>query len=127
MNGNGGPVSAPSLTRSVRRRPSLPTAYSGSTPPNGIGAIALGSGAAGAAASPERGSAVAGVDGGRRWLNTAAPLPGSPTALVIEPPRPPPPPPPNVEGARIVRRLGAAIRPPGHSHELGGWPPVAAA
>ena len=49
------------------------------------------------------------------WLSTAAPLPGSPTALPLRtPPRPPPP----TTGAAIasaVRRLGIAIRPPGHA------------
>ncbi len=33
---------------------------------------------------------------------------------------------PGGAGASTVRRLGIAIRPPGQSSELGGWPPVAA-
>ena len=40
-NGTIGAVIAPSLTRSVRSRPSLPMTYSGSTPPNGTGASRL--------------------------------------------------------------------------------------
>src|SRR5688572_8009009 len=68
----------------------------------------------------------AAADCGRGVARIAAPRPGSPTALMDRAPLAPPPP-TIVEGARIVRRLGVAIRPPGQSGVLGGCPPVAAA
>src|SRR6267378_7930805 len=118
-NGTIGPVIAPSLTRSVRSSPSLPITYSGSTPPNGIGASTLLVGTGGATS---RGAA--GAADGRISLSTAAPLPGSPTALFAPLPSSPLPPPPKAEGASRVRWLGVARSPPGHSQELGGCPPV---
>src|SRR5438132_1361940 len=120
-NGTIGPVIAPSLTRSVRSSPSLPITYSGSTPPNAIGASTGLVGTGGATSRGARATA-----GGRTSLSTAAPLPGSPTALFA--PLPPSPSlPPKAEGASVVRRLGVARSPPGHSRELGGCPPVATA
>src|SRR4051812_39207995 len=110
--------------RSVRSRPSLPTAQIGSTPPNGTpGTLRAG--------PPGGGGGGSLVGGGvrrctRGWLMTAAPFPGSPTALSARPP-PPPPGPPNPVGARGVHRLGAAIKPPGQRHVLPGMLPVAAA
>src|SRR6185503_2977889 len=122
-NGTIGSVSAPSLTRSVRSSPSLPITYSGSTPPNGIGASTLLAGTGGATSRGATGRAGAVEADAWRSLKMAAPFPGSPTALFALPP-PPPPPPPKADGARLVRRLGVARRPPGHSQELGGCPPV---
>src|SRR5687767_8712211 len=119
-NGIGSLMGAPSLTRSVRRSPSLPMTYSGSTPPNGIGAMVRRGGAAGAKGSPVTGRGGAAAAGRRRGsLNTAAPRPGSPTALDDRAPRAPPPA-ATGGGASVVRRLGVAMRPPGHSHVLGG-------
>ena len=123
-NGTIGSVIAPSLTRSVRSRPSLPITYSGSTPPNGIGASTCWSAPAAGRRPASRAAAA-----GRRQpisLSTAAPLPGSPTALFAAAP-PPPPSSSKAESASGVRRLGVARSPPGHSQELGGCPPVAAA
>ena len=125
-NGTIGSVIAPSLTRSVRSSPSLPITYSGSTPPNGIGASTLLVGTGGATSRGARARRRA-AGRGRRSLSTAAPLPGSPTALFAPLPPPPSPPPPKADGASDVRRLGVARSPPGHSQELGGCPPVAAA
>src|SRR6059036_3350712 len=87
-NGTIGPVIVPSLTRSVRSSPSLPITYSGSTPPNAIGATLL-VGAGGAASPCVTGGAAGAASGGRTSLSTAAPLPGSPTALLA--PLPPSP------------------------------------
>src|SRR6266446_1004370 len=126
-NGTMGPVIVPSLTRSVRSSPSLPITYSGSTPPNAIGARTLLAGTGGATSPGATGSAAEATADGRISLSTAAPLPGSPTALLAPLPPPPSLPPPKAEGASVVRRLGVARSPPGHSQELGGCPPVAAA
>src|SRR6185436_5761653 len=115
--GTIGAVIAPSLTRSVRSRPSLPITYRGSTPPNGIGARTALVGAGGGATS--RGAAGLVAAARRRSLRIAAPWPGSPTALLAPPP-PPPPPLPKADGATVVRRLGVARSPPGQSQELGG-------
>src|ERR671912_1113920 len=117
----GGSVIAPSLTRSVRSNPSLPTAYRGSTPPNGIGSTAF---------APAGGGGGGGSDGGScssaSRFSTAAPRPGSPTALDARPPRRPAPR-PNADWVNAVRRLGVASSPPGQSHVLAGTLPVAAA
>src|SRR5690348_12703577 len=122
MNGTGGSNGWPSVTRSVRSSPSLPIAYSGSTPPNGVFGARRAGPAGGGGTSPTGPCA----RGRRAGLSAAAPLPGSPTALVARPPPPPPPPPKDV-GASGVRRLGAAISPPGQRHVLPSSLPVAAA
>src|SRR5689334_674269 len=128
-NRTGGSASAPLLERSVCSRPSEPTTYSGSTPPNGT-AVAAGLPRPGALP----GAAVGGAAGAAPpraccaaiCARIAAPLPGSPTALPLRPPRAPPPPPAKADGASVVRRLGVATSPPGQVEELGGGPPVSA-
>ena len=92
----------------------MPIAYTGSTPPNGTAATASIAALPGPAAEAPRGPPDI-------WLSTAAPLPGSPTALPVRTPRSPPPPPPaNADGASAVRRLGVAMSPPGQSHDGAG-------
>jgi hypothetical protein len=111
-----GSISAPLLTYRLWMKPSLPTTNSGSTRPKPIGA----------GPRPRPGAAGGAPRWASGWPSAAAPLPGSPTALPLRtPPRPPPP----TIGAAIasaVRRLGIAIRPPGHAIELDGRPPVGA-
>src|SRR6185436_12568408 len=102
-NGTIGSVIAPSLPRSVRSSPSLPITYSGSTPPNAIGASALLVGTGGATSRGARAAA-----GGLISLSTAAPLPGSPTALFAPLPSSPSLFLPKADGASVVRRLGVA-------------------
>ena len=116
--GTIGSVMAPSLTRRVRSRPSLPITYRGSTPPKGIGAstvlVGAGGGETSAGATAE----------GTISLRTAAPLPGAPTELFAPLPKSPPS---KAEASSDVRLVGVATSPPGQSHELAGVPPVAAA
>src|SRR5206468_10355019 len=115
------------LTYGVRVWPSEPTTKGGSARPRPIGAGPRPPPGAAAVPPPSRPPAPAcpePVEGAPRWgdgwLSTAAPLPGSPTALPLRtPPRRPPP----VTGAALasgVRRLGIATRPPGQSNELDG-------
>src|SRR3954469_1781467 len=129
-NGIGGSASAPLLARIVWSSPSVPTAYTGSTPPKGTGATAGEFGTAAGATGPAGATAAplpcgAPPRAGRGSLSTAAPAPGAPTALPLRPPRPPAPArPPPAGGPRLVRRLGVAIKPPGQDRELAGGPPV---
>src|SRR3954453_3875205 len=118
-NGTGGSASVPLLARMVWSNPSVPTAYTGSTPPKGTGATAgefgTAPGATGPAgatpaplpcAAPPRAAGRGSLStsgpaplpcaappraAGRGSLSSAAAAPGAPTALPPRPPRPPPP------------------------------------
>src|SRR3954468_8010869 len=110
-NGIGGSASAPLLARIVWSNPSVPTAYTGSTPPKGTGATAGEFGTAPGATGPA-GATAAPLPcpqppraAGRGSPSPAAPVPGAPTALPLRPPRPAAPARPPAAGARLVRRL----------------------